>query len=98
MRLLQISVRRLVMDKCPPDQRLEAFLAERLSPPECEALEVHLATCPRCQQRLHELTNDPVPERWRDLLTHRPDSQDMAEPAWLSRLANLSLDQIAAYL
>jgi WD40 repeat protein len=82
------------MNTCPPDQQLEVFLAESLSPSECAALEEHLATCSRCQQRLQELTNEPIPERWRELLTRLPDNQSMAIPACLDRLAMLSLDQI----
>jgi serine/threonine protein kinase len=83
------------MNACPTTQHLEAFLVERLSPPECDALEEHLASCVPCQERLQELTDDPIPERWRELLTHCSDKQGAAEPAWLGRLANLSLDQIA---
>jgi WD40 repeat protein len=83
------------MSPCPADQRLKALLAETLSPPECESLEKHLTACPRCQQRLHELTNDPVPEGWRNLLTSRSDHPGPAGPACLGRLARLSLEEIA---
>jgi serine/threonine protein kinase len=58
-------------------------------------LEKHLAACPRCQQRLHALTNVPVPEGWRNLLPSRPDHQGAAGPACLGRLASLSLEEIA---
>jgi WD40 repeat protein len=83
------------MKKCPTNQYLEAFLAEHLGPEECETLEEHLAEYVRCQQRLHERTNESVPEHWRELLSHRHDSQDGAEPACFARLASLSLEQVA---
>jgi serine/threonine protein kinase/WD40 repeat protein len=78
------------MDKCPPDPHLKAFLAERLSPAVCETLEEHLAGCTRCQQRLQELTNDPIPEPWRELLTHGPERDSPADAAWIRRLEGLS--------
>jgi serine/threonine protein kinase/Flp pilus assembly protein TadD len=83
------------MNECPPDQRLEVFLAEGLSPSECEALEEHLAECPRCQQRLHELTSEPVPSRWRELFAYPQQNDAPSDPAWLDHLAQLPLEQVA---
>ena len=82
------------MNRCPPEQQLELFLAEGLSPSECKALEEHLAACTRCQQRLHELTSEPVPSRWRELFAHQQQNDAGPGPAWLDQLARLQPDQI----
>jgi serine/threonine protein kinase len=74
------------------------LLTEHLSPLECEALEEHLAACSHCQQRLHELTSEPVPAHWRGVLAHPQQRDAIFGPAWLDRLARLPLEQGAAEL
>jgi WD40 repeat protein/serine/threonine protein kinase len=83
-----------LMSKCPPEQQLKLFLAEELSPSECEALEEHLAECPHCPQRLHKLTSEPVPSHWRELFAHQQQNDVRSDPAWLDQLARLEPDQI----
>jgi tetratricopeptide (TPR) repeat protein len=82
------------MNHCPTDEYLETFLAESLSPRECERLEDHFAVCVRCQQRLHELTNEELPEHWHQLLTRSPDDKGVVEPAWIRHLASLCLRRV----
>jgi WD40 repeat protein/serine/threonine protein kinase len=53
------------MSDCPPQEQLEQLLAEELTAEQRESLEEHLAGCPACQQRLAELTRDPLTEWWR---------------------------------
>jgi WD40 repeat protein len=53
------------MTACPPTDRLDDLLAERVPPAERAALEAHLAACRSCQDRLATLTSGPDDVRWR---------------------------------
>ncbi len=53
------------MSACPTQELLEHLLADQLSEQQRESLEEHLASCPTCQQRLGDLTRDPLTEQWR---------------------------------
>jgi eukaryotic-like serine/threonine-protein kinase len=55
------------MTGCPPADRLQDLLAERVPPSERAALEQHLSACRTCQDSLATLTTCPDDERWRKL-------------------------------
>jgi WD40 repeat protein/serine/threonine protein kinase len=46
------------MKRCPPQDRLEQFLEERLSDADREAVAKHVGACDRCQAALEDLTRD----------------------------------------
>jgi serine/threonine protein kinase len=45
------------MDSCPSAGQLRDLLADRLSIPECQAVESHLESCAACQEALERLTD-----------------------------------------
>jgi len=55
------------MSDCPSEERLPNLLVETMTDQEKAALEGHLASCARCQERLQQLTDDPIVEYWRRL-------------------------------
>lgn len=44
------------MQLCPPRERLEDFLAEKLADKEAALVESHVEQCKACQHILHDLT------------------------------------------
>ncbi|HEX5271299.1 MAG TPA: protein kinase, partial [Gemmataceae bacterium] len=75
------------MQPCPPPQRLEDFLAERLGDSDRAALEAHLSRCAACQRRLEQLTANPSAQRWQHLHRQACHFEDPDEPSLLRRLA-----------
>ncbi len=47
---------------CPAGERLRLLLAERLTEPERDAVELHVEGCAGCQQSLRRLAADPITE------------------------------------
>src|SRR6185295_607147 len=52
------TVSMLALATCPDPPLLEELVLGRLSGPEAEALEAHLATCPQCVATLQELPGE----------------------------------------
>jgi len=61
------------MNDSPTEELFQALLSGSLTAPEEEALEEHLASCVRCEERLRQLTSDSTAERWRGLV-HKPEA------------------------
>src|SRR5262245_1979447 len=70
------------MTPCPPSERLQRFLADRLAGPESDAVEVHVETCADCQQALEQLTRNS------DRAGPGPGSYGESCGDFLRRLAN----------
>src|SRR5262245_66677719 len=46
--------------RCPPADDLERLLAEELSAPARETVELHIEECTTCQDRLERLSSEPA--------------------------------------
>jgi WD40 repeat protein len=81
------------MKRCPPQERLEEFLEERLSDADREAVVKHVGACDRCQTALEELTSDgsedddaPSSSSGPLKALHAPASLDKSHAAFLAEL------------
>src|SRR5262245_27046398 len=48
------------LGRCPPADDLERLLAEELSAPARETVELHIEQCTTCQDRLERLSSEPA--------------------------------------
>src|SRR5262245_23615203 len=80
---------------CPSRDELSGYVRGTLPPPQAEAVTIHLAACPNCEETLHDLA--AVPDKLVDQIKAAPAVEAYVdEPACLKVVSTIERQAAAA--